>query len=172
MFGRDGKLIVRGRSWLVCLTVLYALFVALICFIPQPDLLELETPGIQRFGSMIVLLRPFNTLWGWQEISSVYQLLWVIAQNIMNIFLLYPLVFLLLLLQPTLRQPKRVLKLGFGISLFIELVQLLLDVLIDANRVFEVDDLWTNTLGAYLALLTYRYLLTNTRLFSEGRSVG
>ena len=29
--------------------------------------------------------------------------------------------------------------------------QILLDLLINANRVFEIDDLWTNTLGGYLA---------------------
>ena len=26
------------------------------------------------------------------------------------------------------------------------------------NRVFELDDLWTNTLGAYLAYLGFQYL--------------
>lgn len=159
MVSREGQLTARGRCWLIFLTLFYAVLIALVCFIPQPDLLEIETPGIQRFGRVIVLLRPFNTVWGWQEVPSVYQLAWVIVQNLMNIFLLYPLVLGLLLLQPTLRQPRMVLMLGFSISLFIELTQIVLDVLLDANRVFEVDDLWTNTLGAYLALLTYRYLV-------------
>ena len=36
-------------------------------------------------------------------------------------------------------------------SLSIEATQILLDLLINANRVFEIDDLWTNTLGGYLA---------------------
>lgn len=36
-------------------------------------------------------------------------------------------------------------------SLSIEVTQILLDLLINANRVFEIDDLWTNTLGGYLA---------------------
>ncbi|WP_161940927.1 VanZ family protein, partial [Streptococcus suis] len=44
----------------------------------------------------------------------------------------------------------------FCISLFIESTQLLLDLLIDAQRVFEVDDLWTNTLGGVLAYLVYK----------------
>lgn len=35
--------------------------------------------------------------------------------------------------------------------------QVLLDLLFDANRVFELDDLWTNTLGAYLAYLGFQY---------------
>lgn len=54
--------------------------------------------------------------------------------------------------------PSKSLWLGFRISLIIELTQLLLDVLIDANRVFELDDLWTNSLGALLAFYSYRWL--------------
>ena len=42
-------------------------------------------------------------------------------------------------------------------SLWIECSQVLLDLLYDANRVFELDDLWTNTLGAYLAYLGFQY---------------
>ncbi|MGG6495876.1 UNVERIFIED_CONTAM: VanZ family protein, partial [Bacteroidetes bacterium 56_B9] len=44
-------------------------------------------------------------------------------------------------------------------SLFIECTQLLLDLLIDAQRVFEVDDLWTNTLGGVLAYGLYRLIV-------------
>ena len=44
---------------------------------------------------------------------------------------------------------------SFYLSLFIECTQLLLDLLINAERVFEVDDLWTNTLGGVLAYGTY-----------------
>ena len=41
-------------------------------------------------------------------------------------------------------------------SLWIESSQVLLDLLFDANRVFELDDLWTNTLGAYLAYIGFQ----------------
>ena len=44
-------------------------------------------------------------------------------------------------------------------SLAIEVGQVILDLLIDANRVFELDDLWTNTLGGLLALAAYRLLV-------------
>ena len=50
-------------------------------------------------------------------------------------------------------------------SLWIECSQVLLDLLFDANRVFELDDLWTNTLGAYLAYLSFQYL--QARLLAE-----
>ncbi|WP_409119631.1 VanZ family protein [Streptomyces acidiscabies] len=36
-----------------------------------------------------------------------------------------------------------------------EFTQLILDLLIDAGRVVEVDDLWTNSLGGLLAYWTY-----------------
>ncbi len=52
----------------------------------------------------------------------------------------------------------RAIKLAFYLSLSIELTQIVLDLLIDANRVFELDDLWTNTLGGLLAYLTYRHV--------------
>ena len=57
------------------------------------------------------------------------------------------------------RSAKRVLFASFSMSLFIECTQILLDILIDANRVFELDDLWTNTLGGYLAFLFYKFLV-------------
>ncbi|MFA9493605.1 VanZ family protein [Streptococcus sp. E17BB] len=139
-------------------TLAYAIFVAVICFMPQPNFGLEETPGIQHFGRVVVLLRPFNTLWGWQAINSFRQLVWVICQNVMNIFLLYPLVLGLLHLFPSLRSMARAIKLAFYLSLSIELTQIVLDLLIDANRVFELDDLWTNTLGGLLAYLTYRHV--------------
>ena len=48
---------------------------------------------------------------------------------------------------------------AFALSLTIELGQVILDLLIDANRVFELDDLWTNTLGGLVALVVYRLLV-------------
>ena len=89
------------------------------------------------------------------QITSALQLIKVILQNIANIFLLSPLVFQLLWLWPWLRSRKRVLCFGFAMSLWIECSQVLLDLLFNANRVFELDDLWTNTLGAYLAYLGF-----------------
>ncbi|EJG70162.1 vanZ like family protein [Streptococcus pneumoniae 2081074] len=47
---------------------------------------------------------------------------------------------------------------SFLVSLGIECTQLILDFFFDFNRVFEIDDLWTNTLGGYLAWLLYKRL--------------
>lgn len=128
-------------------------------FSPQVPEKGMETPGIQQFGRIVVLLIPFNSFINLGQITSFFQLIKVFVQNIMNIFLLSPLIFQLLWLFPKMRSAKRVLFASFSMSLFIECTQILLDILIDANRVFEIDDLWTNTLGGYLAFLFYKFLV-------------
>ncbi len=76
-----------------------------------------------------------------------------------NIFLLSPLILGLLALYPRFRSWKKVLVATLAMSLTIEIGQVILDLLIDANRVFELDDLWTNTLGGLVALGAYRLLV-------------
>ena len=86
------------------------------------------------------------------------QLYWIFLQNILNVFLLFPLIFQLLYLLPNLRKTRKVIFFSFLVSLGIECTQLVLDLFFDFNRVFEIDDLWTNTLGGYLAWLLYKRL--------------
>lgn len=155
----DGELTVKGRTFLTWGSIFYILLLCLMCFLPQVPEKGMETPGIQQFGRIVVLLIPFNSFINLGQITSLYQLIKVFVQNVMNIFLLSPLIFQLLWLFPNLRNTKRVLSVSFAISLFIECTQILLDILIDANRVFEIDDLWTNTLGGYLAFLFYKFLV-------------
>ncbi|MFC2797380.1 MAG: VanZ family protein [Streptococcus sp.] len=148
----------RGRWLLRSGSFFYFILLCLMCFLPQHPEPGMEAPGIQHFGRIVVLLVPLNSLMNLGQITSVIQLIKVILQNVANVFLLSPLVFQLLWLWPWLRSHKRVLLFGFGLSLWIESSQVLLDLLFDANRVFELDDLWTNTLGAYLAYLGFQYL--------------
>ena len=155
----DGELIVKGRTFLTWGSIFYILLLCLMCFLPQVPEKGMETPGIQQFGRIVVLLIPFNSFINLGQITSLYQLIKVFVQNVMNIFLLSPLIFQLLWLFPKLRSTKCLLFVSFAISLFIECTQILLDILIDANRVFEIDDLWTNTLGGYLAFLFYKFLV-------------
>lgn len=155
----DGELIVKGRTFLTWGSIFYILLLCLMCFLPQVPEKGMETPGIQQFGRIVVLLIPFNSFINLGQITSFFQLIKVFVQNIMNIFLLSPLIFQLLWLFPKMRSAKRVLFASFSMSLFIEGTQILLDILIDANRVFEIDDLWTNTLGGYLAFLFYKFLV-------------
>lgn len=155
----DGELTVKGRTFLTWGSIFYILLLCLMCFLPQVPEEGMETPGIQQFGRIVVLLIPFNSFINLGQITSFFQLIKVFVQNIMNIFLLSPLIFQLLWLFPKMRSAKRVLFASFSMSLFIECTQILLDILIDANRVFEIDDLWTNTLGGYLAFLFYKFLV-------------
>lgn len=155
----------RGRRLLRSGSFFYFILLCLMCFLPQQPEPGMETPGIQHFGRIVVLLVPLNSLMNFGQITSVIQLIKVILQNVANVFLLSPLVFQLLWLCPWLRSRKRILLFGFVLSLWIESSQVLLDLLFDANRVFELDDLWTNTLGAYLAYLGFQYL--RARLLAE-----
>ena len=139
--------------------VLYSLCIVCFCFTPQPQFpTGVETPGIQTIGRLVFLLTPFNSLWKLGEVTSITQLFWIFLQNILNVFLLFPLVFQLLYLCPNLRKTKKILFLSFLLSLGIECTQLVLDFFFDFNRVFEIDDLWTNTLGGYLAWVLYKLL--------------
>ena len=142
--------------------VLYSLCIVCFCFTPQPQLpTGVETPGIQTFGRLVFLLTPFNSLWNLGEVTSPIQLFWIFLQNALNVLLLFPLIFQLLYLIPSLRKTKRVILFSFLLSLSIECTQLILDFLFDFNRVFEIDDLWTNTLGGYLAWVLYKLLHKN-----------
>ena len=142
--------------------VLYSLCIVCFCFTPQPQLpTGVETPGIQTFGRLVFLLTPFNSLWNLGEVTSFLQLFWIFLQNALNILLLFPLIFQLLYLIPALRKTKRVILLSLLLSLSIECTQLVLDFFFDFNRVFEIDDLWTNTLGGYLAWVLYKLLHKN-----------
>ena len=142
--------------------VLYSICIICFCFTPQPKLpIGVETPGIQTFGRLVFLLTPLNSLWNLGEVTSLLQLFWIFLQNALNILLLFPLIFQLLYLMPSLRKTKKVIFLSFLLSLGIECTQLVLDFFFDFNRVFEVDDLWTNTLGGYLAWLFYKLLHKN-----------
>ena len=142
--------------------VLYRLCIVCFCFTPQPQLpTGVETPGIQTFGRLVFLLMPFNSLWNLGEVTSPIQLFWIFLQNALNVLLLFPLIFQLLYLIPSLRKTKKVILLSFLLSLSIECTQLVLDFFFDFNRVFEIDDLWTNTLGGYLAWVLYKLLHKN-----------
>ncbi|GFG42388.1 VanZ family protein [Streptococcus canis] len=153
--------LVKGNWRRVLLLALwgYGLAVMVMCFIPQPHLFgNIHTPNVMAIGRFRLLLIPLNSLWSLPQLTRPLALIWVIGQNIMNGFLLYPLVFLMHCLWKNWQSPRKSLWLGFWLSLAIELTQLFLDMLIDANRVFEVDDLWTNSLGALLAFYSYRWL--------------
>ncbi|HEL1991453.1 TPA: VanZ family protein [Streptococcus suis] len=160
-FQADGNLTKLGRQICKTLAGAYALAIVLLCFLPQtryPQYKDFSTPGIIQIGRLYLLPTPFNSIVNGDKVDSLADLGWIFLQNITNIFLLFPLIFLLLFLREEWRSLRAVIRYSFCISLFIECTQLLLDLLIDAQRVFEVDDLWTNTLGGVLAYLLFVHL--------------
>lgn len=148
-----GRKIVRFWAWF------YTLVIAMMCFLPQsfyPQYKTFSTPGIVQIGRLYFLPIPFNSLVHAGKLDSLSDWWLLLLQNLTNIFLLYPLVLALVLLFRRWQSLRLVVIYSFLMSLFIECSQLLLDFLFDVGRVFEVDDLWTNTLGGVLAYVTYR----------------
>ncbi|GIC29463.1 hypothetical protein SUT328_05450 [Streptococcus parasuis] len=171
LFQANGNLTKLGRRICTTLARVYALAIVLLCFLPQtwyPQYKDFSTPGIIQIGRLYLLPTPFNSIVNGNKVDSLGDFGWIILQNATNIFLLFPLVFLLLFLREEWRSLKAVIVYTFCMSLFIECTQLLLDLLIDAQRVFEVDDLWTNTLGGILAyglyILLMKWWKTSTEL--------
>ena len=155
---KNGELTPLGQRWAKIMAIAYALAIVCMCFLPQswyPQYKDFETPGIVQIGRLYLLPTPFNSIINGDKVDSLYELWLIILQNLTNIFLLYPLVLAFLFLSEKWQSLRAVMRYSFGLSLFIECTQLLLDLLINAERVFEVDDLWTNTLGGVLAYGTY-----------------
>ncbi len=71
----------------------------------------METPGIQHFGRIVVLLVPLNSVMNLGQITSVLQLIKVILQNIATSFLQARRSFESLWLWPWLSQTGLVLRL-------------------------------------------------------------
>ena len=161
-FQENGELTPLGQRWAKIMAGAYALAIVCMCFLPQswyPQYKDFETPGIVQIGRLYLLPTPFNSIINGDKVDSLYELWLIILQNLTNIFLLYPLVLAFLFLSEKWRSLRAVMRYSFCLSLFIECTQLLLDLLINAERVFEVDDLWTNTLGGVLAYGTYLLIM-------------
>lgn len=167
-FNDDATLKVTYRKWVLAALVIYAFLIIIMCFSPQVSLSSVQTPNILYVGRLRLLLVPFNSFVSLSKLTTTWELLWVIGQNVLNVFLLYPLGICLCLLWERFSSPLKALQLGFSISIGIEVTQLVLDLLFDFNRVFEVDDLWTNALGVCLAYLSVKVIkkkrLSNKRL--------
>ncbi|MEV5111566.1 VanZ family protein [Bacillus sp. LBA3-1-1.1] len=91
----------------------------------------------------------------WIRVSQINLTLFDTAGSttyLLNILLFMPLGFLLPTIWPHFRKMKKTVCAGFFFSLAIELNQLL------NNRITDIDDLFTNTLGAIVGYVLYRAL--------------
>src|SRR5699024_11221928 len=102
-----------------------------------------------------LLLVPFNTFLSFGQLEGFKEIFWVILQNVMNVFLLFPLMLGLIALFPRWRSLSQAALLAFLISLGIESTQLLVDVLYNANRVFEIYECCDNTLSRCRCVYVY-----------------
>lgn len=77
------------------LAILYILAICIMCFMPQPQLFEdIKTPNIIYVGRLRFLLVPFNSILGLGKVNTLFEVVWIFCQNLMNVFLLLPLVYL------------------------------------------------------------------------------
>ncbi|MET3198018.1 UNVERIFIED_ORG: glycopeptide antibiotics resistance protein [Bacillus proteolyticus] len=93
----------------------------------------------------------------WIRVSQINLTLFDTAGSttyLLNIVLFMPLGFLLPTIWPQFRKMKNTVCAGFLFSLAIELNQLL------NNRITDIDDLFTNTLGAIVGYVLYKVLYT------------
>lgn len=84
--------------------------------------------------------------------------------GILNILLFIPLGMMMPILWNSFRAQKNTLLFGFGTSLAIELLQML------TFRATDVNDLITNTLGAYLGFLCTNFLLQKKPIKAVGKT--
>jgi glycopeptide antibiotics resistance protein len=120
--------------------VTYAFWVASVAFFPMP----MDEPGVS--SSMRINLVPFRDLARSFSILEAGQL---VRQHGGNLLLLVPSTLLGPVLWPRLRAWRRALALGSGVSLSIELLQLVFCLLAgNGYRSVDVDDLIVNTAGA------------------------
>ncbi|TKH21666.1 VanZ family protein [Bacillus wiedmannii] len=111
--------------------------------------------------SLVYKVTQIATVWDisryekWIRVSQINLTLFDTAGSttyLLNIVLFMPLGFLLPTIWPQFRKMKNTVCAGFFFSLAIELNQLL------NNRITDIDDLFTNTLGAIIGYVLYRVL--------------
>ncbi|ANC18104.1 VanZ family protein [Bacillus cereus] len=113
--------------------------------------------------SLVYKVTQIATVWDisryetWIRVNQINLTLFDTAGSttyLLNIVLFMPVGFLLPTIWPQFRKMKNTVCAGFFFSLAIELNQLL------NNRITDVDDLFTNTLGAIIGYVLYKVLYT------------
>lgn len=86
-------------------------------------------------------------------------------QVLYNVIMLLPLPIFIELISKKKHTSVNLVLIGFCTSLFIECIQLLIDILTKYPcKVCDIDDLITNTLGVFLGVLIIKYARKSTRL--------
>jgi glycopeptide antibiotics resistance protein len=141
-YWRRGQLTVgRAVLWAAALVYFFAIWTYTLLPLPDPDALRCTGVNLRLFASVDDILAAS----GWTDPA--------VLQVLLNVLLFVPLGFFLRVLGG--RGVLTALAVGLGLSLFVETTQLtgVWGVYPCAYRLFDVDDLVTNTLGAVLGSL-------------------
>lgn len=134
----------KGEFFIHSLFFFYLLGVLSVTFFPIPY----QDMALARGREHAYLSNNFYPLASIIEILEDGRSYVIIRQLLGNLILLLPLGFFIPLLFPQKRSWTKVLGIGFLTSLSIESLQLLLSWLLGFTyKIFDVDDLWLNTLG-------------------------
>ncbi len=148
------------------LFVLYCLLVVSVTLFPLPIGFPYSFENLSAFINLI----PFVSIW--KQISligiaydgDVLFMIELITRNVGgNILLFVPLGFLIPIIWKNVRHFKQIFLIGIGVSVTIELLQLLESFVGGLGRVTDIDDVICNGFGAVLGYLLFDLLL----LFSK-----
>lgn len=153
IFRKDSS-IPKVRTSILSLVMYYYLCVMLTHIIGIPTLSEYER--LSRLGEAF-----FNPNINLIPFSDGFSL-----SFILNIFLFIPLGFLCPLICKTFERARNTLFIGFGLSLFIEIIQLF-----TLYRATDIDDILTNVIGTMVGYLCFRLIakLRIVKLHSNNR---
>jgi glycopeptide antibiotics resistance protein len=144
------------------LFVLYCLLVVSVTLFPLPIGFPYSFENLSAFINLI----PFVSIWkqisliGTAYDGDVLFMIRLIIRNVGgNILLFIPLGFLIPIIWKNVRHMKQILLIGMGVSVTIELLQLLESFVGGWGRVTDIDDVICNAFGAVLGYLLYYLLL-------------
>jgi glycopeptide antibiotics resistance protein len=166
---------VLGRGWALLLLVAYPFVV-----VKLRDRRRAVVAGLLlAYATAVVAVTMFPLYvvpaW-WRDSEHWWQVLRLIPLMVppvgfaLNIVMFMPLGVLLPLMWPRLGTVRRVFWWGLASSAVIEFSQLALWVLVGNRRFWDVNDLYSNTIGAVFGFLLFRALRPGFRLGSQAGS--
>ncbi|MQR94367.1 VanZ family protein [Fictibacillus phosphorivorans] len=160
----------KPMNWFSELTkflfVLYCLLVVSVTLFPLPIGFPFTFENLSAFINLIPLVSIWKqiSLIGTAYDGDVLFMIGLIIRNVGgNILLFVPLGFLIPIIWKNVRYLKQIFFIGIGISVTIELLQLLESFVGGWGRVTDIDDVICNVFGSVLGYLLYDLLL----LFSK-----
>ena len=127
------------------LMYIYICLVLLVTILPLPLKLDFNRDETFEYGNII----PFHDL--------ILNRGNAMEEIILNIIMFFPFGFLLTILKKNMKAYKVIIY-SFLFSSFIEISQLLMTILANSRRSFDVTDIITNTIGGYIGFILFLVL--------------